>query len=76
MKNIELVPAAMTGQTPMYSNQMQDWARQDFLIRDIECYCLDAPLFIPNGGTKLCFRDPNGTIWGQSTINLRPGTGV
>ena len=44
--------APTTGETPFYSNMMQEWAQQTAFDRDIECYCLDAPLYLPTGSVK------------------------
>jgi hypothetical protein len=47
-----LIGAPVTGQTPFYWHQMQDWAKQYYNQQDIECYCLDAPMYIPTGVTR------------------------
>ena len=47
-----LVSVSITGQTPFFSTMMQQWAAQNCFDRDIECYCLDAPDYIPTGATR------------------------
>ena len=46
-----IIPARVTGQTPLYCSQMQDWAVQHWDEQGIECYCLDAPDYVPTGRT-------------------------
>ena len=63
-----LIGAPITGQTPLYARQMQSWAEQYFNEQGIECYCLDAPLYLPTGRTLNVMRD-----WGQAEFISRPG---
>ena len=53
---------SVTGQTPLFCGQMQDWANQNIFNKEIECYCLDAPLSIPMGATHATYSVP-APIW-------------
>ena len=53
MKHYVMALGPVTGSTPLYSSQMQEWAKQHMDRKDIECYCLDAPDYIPTGGAKV-----------------------
>ena len=49
---LHLVRTPCTGQTALFPDQLQLWARQTCFDRDIECYCLDAPDTIPAGHVR------------------------
>lgn len=67
------ITAPVTGQTPLYSKQMQEWAAQNYMQQDIECYCLDAPVYIPTGGVHVVF-EGSRFCTGQAEFKTRPGT--
>lgn len=51
LKHHFLISAPMTGMVNFYSPMMQEWAKQTWDNRDVECYCLDAPDYVPTGIT-------------------------
>ena len=69
---IHTVGCWVTGETPFYGSMMQEWAKQTSDNRGIECYCLDAPEYIPSGVTKLVSRQ-TGEIWAQDVFVGRDG---
>lgn len=44
-----LISVPCTGQTPIFASQLQGWAMQHWAEKGIECYCLDAPEYVPSG---------------------------
>lgn len=51
-----IIPVPVTGQTALYSSQMQREFEQNIFDKGIECYCLDAPEYIPAGTHRTHFR--------------------
>lgn len=67
-----IVSCPRTGQTPLYSSMLQPWAEQHVAEKGIECYCLDAPDYIPTGKTHTVGSGQHRM--GQALFNVRPGT--
>ncbi len=65
-----LIGAPITGQTPLYCDQTQDWAGQSIYDKSIECYCLDAPAYMPSGSVRFISR-VNGQILAQDVFVSR-----
>lgn len=63
----------VTGQTPLYCNQTQPWATQHIDDKSIECYCLDAPEYIPTGGVRAVGRGrlSSGAVFAQAQFTSR-----
>lgn len=65
-----LIPCPVTGQTPLFSSLLQPWAHQFFNDSSIECYCLDAPSFVPTGNVKFYARH-SGAVFCQDQFVSR-----
>lgn len=68
MRTYILTGAPTTGQTPLTSKVLQPWAAQTLDERGIECYCLDAPTYIPTGRPKP-YIFPSGVITVDQFVN-------
>lgn len=66
--------APVTGQTALRYSQVQDWAKQCWNDQEIECYCIDAPLFIPDGVVHPVFTNHPQHRTGQAGFRMRDGT--
>ena len=69
--DLHVVRTPCTGQTALFCNQVQPWALQTGLGRDIECYCLDAPDTIPSGRVRFVGGRFNGRPFVQSLSTCR-----
>jgi len=52
IKRKPMFGAPVTGQTALYSSQMQQDFAQNMYERGVECYCLDATDCIPEGSLR------------------------
>lgn len=46
------IGAPATGQTPLFCDQMAPGFDQHIYDKSIECYCLDAPEYLPSGSPR------------------------
>jgi hypothetical protein len=60
---MQIISAPVTGQTPLFSHIVQPWAWQHFDDKNIECYCLDAPEYVPTGALRTLTR--SGRVSGE-----------